>query len=188
MAMTPAATRRRGPLLALLSLTIALQGDAYVVPPSTSRSAFRSANSLSQIRAHEHEQSLPGVTDSIRQALAAAFLSAALVMSPLSMPQSATAADYGSLTDEQKAVAEAWRLVDNSYLERTFNNQDWFGMRQDAVKKKYKTMDEANAEIQKIVGSLGDKYTRYLPPAKYQSMVDSATGTLASRLVSAAMS
>ena len=52
-------------------------------------------------------------------------------------------------------------------------------MRQDAVKKKYKTMDEANAEIQKIVGSLGDKYTRYLPPAKYQSMVDSATGTLA---------
>ena len=52
-------------------------------------------------------------------------------------------------------------------------------MRQDAVKKKYKSMDDANAEIQKIVGSLGDKYTRYLPPAKYQSMVDSATGTLA---------
>lgn len=185
-----AATRRRAPLLALLSLLNASQGDAYIIPPSTSRSALRTANNLSQIRAHKHETQqndgtekhgnpLAGVTDSIRQAAAAALLSAALVMSPMSTPQSATAADYGSLTDEQKAVAEAWRLVDNSYLERTFNNQDWFGMRQDAVKKKYKTMDDANAEIQKIVGSLGDKYTRYLPPAKYQSMVDSATGTLA---------
>jgi len=94
-------------------------------------------------------------------------------------PQIASAADYGSLTDEQKAVAEAWRLVDNSYIERTFNNQDWFGIRQDAVKKKYKNMDEARSEIQSLVSSLGDKYTRYLPPAKYQSMVDAATGTLA---------
>lgn len=168
---TPDATRRCAPLLALLFLTGALHSDAYVVPPPF---ASRSRNTC---RDREADVSpLAGVTDSIRQAAAAAFLSAALVFSPT---PSATAADYGSLSDEQKAVAEAWRLVDNSYLERTFNNQDWFGMRQDAVKKKYKSMDDANAEIQKIVGSLGDKYTRYLPPAKYQSMVDSATGTLA---------
>lgn len=89
------------------------------------------------------------------------------------------AADYGSLTTEQKAVIEAWRIVDNNFFDRTFNNQDWFKIRQDALKKKYKSMDEANREIEKIVGSLGDKYTRYLPPAKYKSIVDSATGTLA---------
>jgi carboxyl-terminal processing protease len=29
-----------------------------------------------------------------------------------------------------------------------------------------------------MLGSLGDKYTRYLPPAKYDSMVNAATGNL----------
>lgn len=91
----------------------------------------------------------------------------------------ANAADYGSLTDEQKAVAEAWRVVDNSFLDRTFNGKDWFAIRQDAVRVKYKSSDEAQDAIEKMVGKLGDKYTRYLSPAKYQSLVNSATGTLA---------
>jgi len=91
----------------------------------------------------------------------------------------AWAADYGSLTVEQKAVAEAWRIVDNNFIDRTFNHQDWFQLRQDFVKKKYKSMDEANTAIESLVSSLGDKYTRYLPLNKYKSIVDAATGTLA---------
>lgn len=94
-------------------------------------------------------------------------------------PPSALAADYGSLSAEQKLVAEAWRIVDGNFIDRTFNNQDWFKLRQDAVQKKYKTNQEATDAIDKIVGSLGDKYTRYLPQAKYRSIVDAATGTLA---------
>lgn len=93
--------------------------------------------------------------------------------------QSADATGYGGMSDEQRAVAEAWRLVDNSFIDRTFNGQDWFGMRQSLAKKKYKSMDEARSSIDTLVSSLGDKYTRYLSPAKYQSIVDSATGTLA---------
>lgn len=110
------------------------------------------------------------------QFLAQLLLSMAIFFAPTSP---ALAAGYGSLSSEQKAVAEAWRLIDNSYLDRTFNGQDWFKVRQDMVKKKYKSMDEARSEISKMVGNLGDKYTRYLPPSKYQSIVDSATGTLA---------
>jgi len=91
----------------------------------------------------------------------------------------ASASDYGSLTAEQKAVAEAWRVVDNSFIDRTFNGQDWFQMRQQAVKQKYKSMEEARNNIAFMIDKLGDKYTRYLPPDKYQSLVDSATGTLA---------
>lgn len=94
-------------------------------------------------------------------------------------PSTALAADYASLTDEQKTVAEAWRIVDNNFIDRSFNNQDWFQMRQDAVKKKYKSNQEALDAIDKIVSSLGDKYTRYLPQSKYRSIVDAATGTLA---------
>jgi len=106
------------------------------------------------------------------------LFSAALFLAP-PLKQPASAAGYGSLSKEQKAVAEAWRLVDNSFIDRTFNGQDWFEMRQTLVKQKYKSMDEARSSIDKLVSSLGDKYTRYLPPSKYQSIVDSAQGTVA---------
>jgi carboxyl-terminal processing protease len=90
------------------------------------------------------------------------------------------AAGYGSLTPEQKFLAEAWRTVDATFLDRTFNGQDWFQIRQDlVVNKKYKTMEEAQAALADMMSQLGDKYTKYLSPAKYQSLVDSATGTLA---------
>lgn len=94
-------------------------------------------------------------------------------------PPSAAANEYGSLSEEQMMVAEAWRLVDRSFIERTFNGQDWFAMREKYVKKtKYKSMDQAQASVAEMLSTLGDKYTRYLPPNKYQSIVDSATGTL----------
>jgi len=90
------------------------------------------------------------------------------------------AIDYKTMPLENRAVAEAWRIVDNNYIDRTFNKQDWFGMRQSLVSKaKYNTMDDASAAIDKMVATLGDKYTRYLPPAKYTSIVNAATGTLA---------
>jgi carboxyl-terminal processing protease len=92
----------------------------------------------------------------------------------------ASASSYGSLSPEQKVVAEAWRLVDNSFLDRTFNHQDWFALRQKYVHQtKYKNIEEAHEAIAAMVQTLGDKYTRYLSPSQYQSLVDSATGTLA---------
>jgi carboxyl-terminal processing protease len=94
-------------------------------------------------------------------------------------PPQTLAENFGSLSSEQMAVAEAWRLVDNSFIDRTFNGQDWFKLRQDNVFRKYKSMDEAQIAITKMLNTLGDKYTRYLSPSKYQSLVDSATGTLA---------
>ena len=91
----------------------------------------------------------------------------------------AEASSYYALSDEQKTVAEAWRLVDNSFLDRTFNHQDWFKVRQNYVQKKYKNMEEAHKAIAEMVQSLGDPYTRYLTPGQYQSLVDAATGTFA---------
>lgn len=118
--------------------------------------------------------------DDVARTLAATAVSLGVALvAATTTPLSARAADYGSLSSEQKSVAEAWRVVDGTFLDRTFNGQDWFKLRQDAVKKKYKNVDEARAAVSELVGSLGDKYTRYLPPDKYRSIVDSATGTLA---------
>ena len=108
-------------------------------------------------------------------AIGSSILTLSLLLQPI---QPALASDYGSFTSEQKFVAESWRIIDQFYIDRTFNHQNWFQVRQDALKKKYKNMDEARAEVEKITGSLGDRYTRYLPPAKYDSIVNAATGSV----------
>ena len=90
----------------------------------------------------------------------------------------AMASDYKAFTPEQLFIAEVWRTVDNVYIDRTFNHQDWFKVRQTALSQKYNSMDEARSVVETMLNSLGDKYTRYLPPAKYDSMVNAATGNL----------
>lgn len=180
MPQAPPRMRLVGISFALAAATKAPTCQAFFGSPSFSF-GVRPSIDLSQtsLDATRIDGILTGATNVLRRAGATAAISAALVLSPLMTDNSASAADYNSLSDEQKAVVEAWRLVDNSFIERTFNGQDWFKVRQDAVKKKYKSMDEARAEIKMLVASVGDKYTRYLPPSKYQSMIDSATGTLA---------
>lgn len=106
----------------------------------------------------------------------AALLSASLLFTN---PLPSHASSYYALSDEQKLVAEAWRLVDNSFLDRTFNRQDWFALRQEYVNQRYDSITDAQQAIAQLLGTLGDPYTRYLNPGVYQSMVDSATGTLA---------
>lgn len=100
--------------------------------------------------------------------LLAAFLSALTI----SLPTYA-------LTDSQKLVAEAWRLVDQSYVDRTFNHHDWFSIRMKSVKKAYTSTQEAYAAIRNMLSLLGDPYTRFLTPQQYSSLTSSATGEVA---------
>jgi carboxyl-terminal processing protease len=152
-----------------------------IAPVSLSMQTDRSSSSThSTIEPLAKATKNKGWTKELTKTLSVAAFSAQIFLASVSTPLPAVAADYGSLTPEQKTVAEAWRLVDNSFLDRTFNGQDWFALRQKyVVGTKYANMDEARSSIDKMVATLGDKYTRYLPPAKYQSIVDTATGTVA---------
>ena len=83
---------------------------------------------------------------------------------------------YGSFTREQAAVAEAWRIVDNVYYDRTFNGGDWY-------KARTSSLDAVNPDnyvqvTTKMLQGLGDKYTVYLSPDKYKSMVTTVTGDI----------
>ena len=172
-------------LLGSLIATSLIGTKAFVeVKPQPSLPLATSTRSSHQhlamsINPHDTQSTKHMNRNAFIQSAATLFVSASLVLSASFLPLPSQAAGYNALTDEQKAVAEAWRLVDNSFLDRTFNGQDWFKLRQDLVKRKYKSMDEARAAIDQMTSTLGDKYTRYLPPAKYQSIIDSATGTLA---------
>lgn len=83
------------------------------------------------------------------------------------------------LSDAQRLVAEAWRIVDNAFVDRTFNNLDWFSVRMKAVKRKYTSVNEAYVAIRDMLALLADPYTRFLTPQQYASLTSTATGELA---------
>lgn len=83
-----------------------------------------------------------------------------------------------ALTEPQKLVAEAWRIVDQSYVDRTFNNHDWFKVRMRAVKRAYASVDEGYGAIRDLLALLEDPYTRFLTPNQYESLTSSASGDL----------
>jgi len=84
-----------------------------------------------------------------------------------------------AFTEEQKLIAEAWRVVDQGYIDRTFNHQDWFKVRMKAVKHQYNSREEAYATIKKMLASLNDPYTRFLSPDQLESLTSTTTGELA---------
>ena len=81
-------------------------------------------------------------------------------------------------TDKNRLAAEAWRAVDEIYYDRTFNGNDWFKLRQEIVKTDYKTDEEVYTKISAMLTKLGDKYTRFLAPAQYTALMNSAQGEL----------
>ena len=59
-----------------------------------------------------------------------------------------------------------------------FSGNDWFKLRQEIVKKEYKTDEEVYKNIATMLTKLGDKYTRFLAPAQYTALMNSAQGEL----------
>ncbi|CDF39757.1 unnamed protein product [Chondrus crispus] len=108
----------------------------------------------------------------IARSVTAGALSGALVALTLAAPASA-------LTEPQKLVAEAWRVVDQSYVDRTFNHQDWFSVRMRTVKRAYASVDEGYSAIRDMLALLSDPYTRFLSPQQFTSLTSSATGEVA---------
>lgn len=91
------------------------------------------------------------------------------------------AAPYSSanaLSEAQKLVAEAWRVVDQAYVDKTFNKHDWFAERQRAVKKAYSDVDDGRSAIRTLLAKLDDPYTRLLTPAQHAALRATATGEL----------
>ena len=108
--------------------------------------------------------------------LSASFLlSFALLTSSPPPSLAASAASYSSFTPRAATVASAWRILDSTYLDRTFNGVDWFQVRQNMLKD---TKTPVETQLTDMAAMLGDKYTRYLPPIKYNALVASATGSL----------
>ncbi|OUL36779.1 carboxyl-terminal protease [Nostoc sp. T09] len=83
-----------------------------------------------------------------------------------------------ALTEEQKLVSEVWRIVNRTYLDETFNHQNWSAVRQKALEKPIKNQEAAYGAIQNMLKSLDDPFTRFLDPEQYRSLQVNTSGEL----------
>lgn len=102
----------------------------------------------------------------------AAVLLAVLIVVGWSAPQAK------ALSDEQKLLAEVWRLVDRAYVDDTFNHQNWWVVRQKTFKQPLGDREQTYTAIQQMLASLDDPFTRLLKPVQYQSLQTNTSGEL----------
>ncbi|BAT52449.1 hypothetical protein NOS3756_13890 [Nostoc sp. NIES-3756] len=83
-----------------------------------------------------------------------------------------------ALTDEQKLVSEVWRIVNRTYLDDTFNHQNWADVRQKVLGKPISDQKAAYGAIANMLKSLDDPFTRFLDPEQYRSLQVNTSGEL----------
>jgi len=83
-----------------------------------------------------------------------------------------------AFTNQQQMVMEVWRIVNRSYVDETFNHQNWWFLRQKVLKKPLPDWDKTYVAIADMLAVLDDPYTRFLPPEQYQSLQTNTNGEL----------
>ena len=83
-----------------------------------------------------------------------------------------------AFTNQQQMVMEVWRIVNRSYVDETFNHQNWWFLRQKVLKKPLPNWDDTYTAIQDMLAVLDDPYTRFLPPDQYKSLQTNTNGEL----------
>ena len=84
-----------------------------------------------------------------------------------------------ALNDAQQLVVEAWRLVNQSYLDPgQFERIHWRRLRQRALERPISSSDDAYTAIEAMLSPLGDPYTRLLRPQDYTALQSTNQGTV----------
>lgn len=86
---------------------------------------------------------------------------------------------FAALQDSPKNVVdEVWQIVNQEYVDNTFNNVDWQATRQQLLSKNYSSKEQAYNAIRKALEPLGDRYTRFMDPEQFQALTNQTSGEL----------
>jgi carboxyl-terminal processing protease len=78
----------------------------------------------------------------------------------------------------KELVDEVWQIIDRTYVDATFNQQDWKKIRNDYLKRNYSSQDEAYKGIREMLKKLNDPYTRFMDPQEFRNMQIDTSGEL----------
>lgn len=83
-----------------------------------------------------------------------------------------------AFSNNQNLVTEVWRIVNQAYLDDSFNHQNWWLVRENALKGKLDSQAETYASIKDMLATLDDPFTRFLPPDQYRGLKVNTSGEL----------
>ncbi|MEG3437317.1 carboxyl-terminal processing protease CtpA [Pannus brasiliensis CCIBt3594] len=83
-----------------------------------------------------------------------------------------------AFSEEQKLLLQSWRLVNQSYLDDTFNHQNWWQIREQFLRKNLNDRAAAYTAIEQMLATLDEPFTRLLRPDQYHNLQISTTGEL----------
>jgi carboxyl-terminal processing protease len=84
-----------------------------------------------------------------------------------------------ALQDSPKTVVdEAWQLVNQYYVDGTFNQVDWQATRLKLLSKSYTSRQQAYDALRDALKQLNDPYTRFMDPDEYVSLTTQTSGEL----------
>ncbi|NJM64369.1 MAG: S41 family peptidase [Acaryochloris sp. RU_4_1] len=73
-------------------------------------------------------------------------------------------------------VDQAWQIVYQEYVDRTFNQRDWLEVRQEYLNRSYTSTEQAYLAVNEMLKQLEDPYTRFLTPDSIKDLVDNVSG------------
>ncbi|CAL9090965.1 unnamed protein product [Musa acuminata var. zebrina] len=85
-----------------------------------------------------------------------------------------------SVNTVQRTLVEAWGLIRETFIDPTFNHQDWDLKLQQTMVEMFplKSADAAYNKISGMLATLGDPFTRIISPKEYQSFRIGSDGNL----------
>ncbi len=83
-----------------------------------------------------------------------------------------------AVSEYEKLLLESWQLVNRTFVDDTFNGQNWWTVRQNLLKQHPDNLEETYLAIEQMLSSLDDPYTRLLRPNQYKNLKISTSGEL----------
>ena len=108
-----------------------------------------------------------------------ALLSGAAAVAAATAATGLTPRSAGAVTAEQLLFLEAWRAVDRAYVDKAFNGQAWFRVREKFLKDvPMRDRQETYSAIRALLASLDDPFTRLLDPARAAALNSGRAGSV----------
>ncbi|KAG4982603.1 hypothetical protein JHK82_027455 [Glycine max] len=116
--------------------------------------------------------------------VSAAVLFSAFCYSPAALAESLTVAFPVSRAPEvnavQRTLVEAWGLIRETFVDPTFNHQDWDLKLQQTMVEMFplNSADAAYTKLRGMLSTLGDPFTRIISPKEYQGFKIGSDGNV----------
>lgn len=78
----------------------------------------------------------------------------------------------------KEVIDEVWQLIDNTYVDATFNQNDWEAVRTDYLSREYSSQEAAYDAVREMLQLLEDPYTRFMDPEEFRNMQIDTSGEL----------